>query len=113
MIQSKPVTGAAWDPKSIAFDGEGTLYWTETAQGVIYSIPSMDTNPHPLRKYIDAPQVYGISILTLTGLDRHHVVQAELRSTAQVVEEKSGSFRLVTPTALMLVIFVACLFPGL
>merc|ERR1719263_1612423 len=113
MIQSKPVTGAAWDPKSIAFDGEGTLYWTETAQGVIYSIPSMDTNPHPLLKYIDAPQVYGVSILTLTGLDRRHVIKAELQSSAVVVDEKNGGFKLVTPIALMLAISVACYFPGL
>jgi len=56
-----------WDPKSIAFDGEGTMYWTEAKAGIIYQFPTGDTNAHPLQKYIDAPQVHGVTIFAKTG----------------------------------------------
>jgi len=56
-----------WDPKSIAFDGEGTMYWTEAKAGVIYQVPAGDTNPHPIQKYVDAPQVYGVTVYSLAG----------------------------------------------
>jgi hypothetical protein len=66
LIQSAP--GAdGWDPKSIAFDGENTMYWTETKTGIIYKFPTGNTLPHPIKKYVDAPQVYGITVYAITG----------------------------------------------
>jgi TPR repeat protein len=106
LIQQSPNTGVAWDPKSIAFDGESTLYWTETTTGTIYQIPSEDTNQHPLRKYVDAPLVYGVTILQLQGLDRPQIIKAELQSSAVVVDEKSGAYVTSIIRPLMLVALI-------
>jgi len=56
-----------WDPTSIAFDGENTLYWTEAKAGIIYKLAAADTNPSPINKYVDAPLVYGVTVFAMTG----------------------------------------------
>jgi hypothetical protein len=78
-----------WDPKSIAYDGEGTMFWTEAKSGIIYQFPAGDTNPHPMLKYVDAPQVYGVTVYSQTGnlkkkkLDKNY---GQLQTSAQVDE---------------------------
>lgn len=57
-----------WDPRSIAYDGDGTLYFTDASLGVIYSIPSGQTALYPLIKFVDAPQAFGVQIMSLTGM---------------------------------------------
>jgi hypothetical protein len=91
-IQEAP---AFADAQSITFDGENTLYWTDAKTGVIYSVPASDTNHHPLVKYVDAPQVHGVTVFSLSGLDKRQVLKDEknlYQSSATVVED-SGAFQ--------------------
>merc|ERR1719161_2788420 len=60
-------------PNSIAYDGEGTMYWTETTNGKIYEFPARDLNKHPMKKYVDAPRVHGVTVFTReNGQYRNH-----------------------------------------
>eukprot|EP00427_Karlodinium_veneficum_P049444 CAMPEP_0169227960 /NCGR_PEP_ID=MMETSP1016-20121227/24583_1 /TAXON_ID=342587 /ORGANISM="Karlodinium micrum, Strain CCMP2283" /LENGTH=380 /DNA_ID=CAMNT_0009306715 /DNA_START=73 /DNA_END=1212 /DNA_ORIENTATION=- len=88
-IQDAPYS----DAKSIAFDGETTLYWTEGKTGIIYSVPASDTNHHPLVKYVDAPQVHGVTVFSLTGLAKSQVLKSETamyQNSATVVEDSAA-----------------------
>jgi hypothetical protein len=67
MIQTMENLPEGWNPISMAFDGEGTVYWTERSRGTIYQFPAMDTNAHPIHKYVDAPLVYGVAVFAKTG----------------------------------------------
>lgn len=80
-----------WDPRSIAYDGDGTLYFTDASLGVIYSIPSGQTALYPLVKFVDAPQAFGVQIMSLTG----QPASMSESITAGVEDEKgaqSGTF---------------------
>jgi len=67
LIASDPAgadNSTRWDPRSIAWDGESTLYFTDSAQGRIYSLPSLNNARHDLTKFVDAPGIGGISIIS-------------------------------------------------
>jgi sugar lactone lactonase YvrE len=114
LVQSSP-NFDGWDPKSLAFDGENTMYWTETKTGVIYQFPVGDTNPHPLNKYIDAPQVYGVTVYAMTGETKKQAdtsygeipksqSNAEALSQSSARADESGALanlRLSMPAALL------------
>lgn len=62
----KPATDSnspASDPRSIAWDGEGTLFFTDYSLGMVYSLPASDTNVHNITEYAVAPGVSGLTIL--------------------------------------------------
>lgn len=50
----------SWNPTNIAWDGHGSLYFTETSTGTVYRVPSLNVNQQALTKFADAPGVYGI-----------------------------------------------------
>jgi sugar lactone lactonase YvrE len=72
LIQGAP-NSEGWDPHSIASDGEGTMYYTEAKAGIIYQFPSGDINHQPHKKYVDAPEVFGVAIFHQTGMTKHAV----------------------------------------
>lgn len=63
---------ANWNPVSIAFDGDSTLYFTDTANGVVYSLPANNAAGHRLTKFTDAPGVHGVSLVAF-----HHGISAQ------------------------------------
>lgn len=52
-----------FNPQSISWDGDGSLYFTETSAGLIYSLPAMNLDIHNVTKYVDAPGVYGLAVM--------------------------------------------------
>lgn len=54
--------GTPWDPRSVAWDGFGTMYFTDNVAGRIYSIPAQDTLPHDIQRFADAPGVHGVTV---------------------------------------------------
>mmetsp|Transcript_31381 Transcript_31381/g.73216 ORF Transcript_31381/g.73216 Transcript_31381/m.73216 type:complete len:393 (+) Transcript_31381:139-1317(+) len=56
---------AVWDPRSIAFDGEGTLFLTDNLAGKVYTLSGTSTFPHALTKFVDAPGVHGVAVLQI------------------------------------------------
>lgn len=105
-VQETNITGG-WDPRSIAFDGENTMYWTETRSGIIYQFPSGDTNMHPMSKYIDAPQVFGVTVYAVTGEGRRtaeHSFGMIQQSSATPVE--NAAFHTHLSAALLLAVGV-------
>jgi len=50
-----------WDPRSMTWDSDGTGYISDGA-GRVYTIPT-DTNAHPLTHFVDAPGIWGITVL--------------------------------------------------
>lgn len=56
-----------WDPRSIAWDGGGTLYFTDNMAGRIYSVPAGDTLPHNIHRFAEAPGVHGVTVLQFNG----------------------------------------------
>lgn len=55
--------GNSWDPRSLAYDGDATMYFTDHLYGKIYSLPAVDTFPHSIQKFADTPDVFGITLL--------------------------------------------------
>lgn len=78
-----------WDPRSIAWDGGGTLYFTDNMAGRIYSVPAGDTLPHDITRFADAPGVHGVTILQLNNA----------RSAAARIAEGLGFWTLVVSLA--------------
>lgn len=115
VIQSSAVPDG-WNPVSIAFDGEGTMYWTEARAGIVYQFPAQDTNPHPMHKYSDAPQVYGLTIFSQAGASKGSKPLKKnfgtLVSSAQVADESAApaAFHLHLLTGLLSIAlhFLAC-----
>lgn len=103
-IQGGP-NGDGWDPTSIAFDGENTMYWTEAKAGIIYQLPAADTNPKPINKYIDAPLVYGVTIFAMTGENPKttHKDYGMLQSSAVADESDAPLARHLSLWAVMVV----------
>lgn len=60
----------AFDPVSIAWDGDGTAYFTDATAGVVYSIPSDGLKQQNLTKFVDAPGVYGMALYAQSGAHR-------------------------------------------
>jgi len=60
-----------WNPTGIAWDGESTVYFTDSAQGKVYSLPSLNTARHDLTKFVDAPGISGISIISFHSQISH------------------------------------------
>lgn len=56
-----------WDPRSIAWDGGGTMYFSDNMAGRIYSIPAGDTLPHTIHRFAEAPGVHGVCIFQFSG----------------------------------------------
>lgn len=58
---------AGWDPHSIAFDGDGTMYFNDVAKGLIYTVPSGGSSLYHLKKFTDAPESFGLQIMSVAG----------------------------------------------
>lgn len=56
-----------WDPKSIAWDGDHTMYIGDNLAGRIYSVPTDHIGPHSLGRFVDAPHVWGVGVLDCSG----------------------------------------------
>lgn len=50
-------------PVSIVWDGSNTLYLSDAAKGVVYSLPAQNVRGHSLTKFVDAPSVHGLAII--------------------------------------------------
>jgi len=57
----------AWNPTSIAWDGANMLYFTDSAYGTLYRVPALNTYQHNLTKFVDAPGVYGVTLISFTS----------------------------------------------
>lgn len=56
-----------WQPTSIAWDGDNSLYFTDSTNGVVYALPALNVQAHNLTKYADAPGVHGIAVIGMTA----------------------------------------------
>lgn len=64
LIATAPAgSSGSWMPKSIAFDGEASLYLTEKNSGVLYQLPAQNLNTHDLTKFVDAPNVDALTVV--------------------------------------------------
>eukprot|EP00403_Amphidinium_massartii_P008484 CAMPEP_0178409008 /NCGR_PEP_ID=MMETSP0689_2-20121128/20238_1 /TAXON_ID=160604 /ORGANISM="Amphidinium massartii, Strain CS-259" /LENGTH=387 /DNA_ID=CAMNT_0020030131 /DNA_START=31 /DNA_END=1192 /DNA_ORIENTATION=+ len=62
LVAHKPVDPAQeWDPKSLAYDGGGTLYVSDFLNGKVYSMAGSDLNPHNMSFFADAVGVHGLA----------------------------------------------------
>ncbi|CAK9116779.1 unnamed protein product [Durusdinium trenchii] len=52
-----------WNPMSIAWDGSSQLYFTDAADGAVYTTPSLLSMQQEMSKFADAPYCHGIAIL--------------------------------------------------
>eukprot|EP00438_Fugacium_kawagutii_P022926 Skav226763 [mRNA] locus=scaffold8:107648:109333:+ [translate_table: standard] len=52
-----------WNPMSISWDGSSQLYFTDSNEGAIYTVPSLLAMPQEMVKFADAPYCHGIAIL--------------------------------------------------
>jgi len=100
-----------WDPVSIAFDGEDTMYWTEAKTGIIYQFPAGDTQARPLHKYADAPSVYGITVYSLAGAGQQRKLSkgyGMLQHSARAEESSAVTVTLsgTLPSALLLAVLM-------
>lgn len=57
---------ATFDPKSIAWDGQGSAYFTDYTAGRVYSFPAVNTMHHDVTNFVEAPGVWGVSVLQLS-----------------------------------------------
>lgn len=57
----------SWNPTNIAWDGDTTLYFTETSTGTIYSIPALNVQTQALMKHVDAPGAFGIGMIAFSS----------------------------------------------
>lgn len=67
LIAAAPIGGdtntPSWNPMSIAWDGENTLYFTEASTRAIYTLPSLNMMSHNMTKHCDAPSAYGVAVI--------------------------------------------------
>mmetsp|Transcript_113851 Transcript_113851/g.321997 ORF Transcript_113851/g.321997 Transcript_113851/m.321997 type:complete len:133 (-) Transcript_113851:73-471(-) len=59
---SEDTNGQTFDPKSIAWDGDGTAYFSDFTRGIVYSVPASDLQQHNLTHFVDAPGVWGMAV---------------------------------------------------
>jgi len=85
---------ANWNPMSIAFDGDATLYFTDTSNGVVYSLPAQNAAGHRLTKFTDAPGVHGVSLIAF-----HHGIEAIVEA-----QGRSNRFTLGCVTTLIVLL---------
>lgn len=57
------LNGVKFDPKSIAWDGDGSAYISDFTAGMVYTVPVMDLNQHNLTKFVDAPGIHGMAVV--------------------------------------------------
>lgn len=65
-VSFTPATDAnspASDPRSIAWDGDGSLFFTDYSLGMVYSLPANDINVHNITEFAVAPGVSGLTVL--------------------------------------------------
>jgi len=107
VIQSTDVANG-WDPKSIAFDGVGTMYWTDHKAGIIYKFPAGSTSTYPLTKYVDAPDAYGLAIFSLAGDSKEYVESVSgIQTSAQATESGVPSALQFHPFAILVSVIAA------
>lgn len=61
---------ASWNPTNIAWDGDGTLFFTESSSGIVYSFPSSGGLMQELTKHVDAPGAFGLATISFTNAAR-------------------------------------------
>eukprot|EP00929_Paragymnodinium_shiwhaense_P108305 TRINITY_DN74622_c0_g1_i1.p1 TRINITY_DN74622_c0_g1~~TRINITY_DN74622_c0_g1_i1.p1 ORF type:complete len:437 (+),score=75.56 TRINITY_DN74622_c0_g1_i1:71-1381(+) len=83
-LPADDVNLAAFDPKSIAWDGDGTAYVTDITAGVVYAFPAMDLENHQFTKFVDAPGVHGVTVANFDSYlsGNPEAAPEALRSTA-------------------------------
>lgn len=54
---------ATWDPQSIAYDGDGSLYMSDKSAGAVWTVPALSASIQPVAKFVDAPGIHGLCIL--------------------------------------------------
>jgi len=74
----------AWNPTSIAWDGDNSLYFTDAATQSLYTLPARNVQAHNLTKYADAPGVHGVAVIgfTRSGASRAHAAVRLAAATA-------------------------------
>jgi len=63
LVSVPPPSNKSWSPMSIAWDGQSLLYFTDTATGSIYSLPSQSLRSQNMTKFADAPYSHGMAVL--------------------------------------------------
>lgn len=64
-ITAPPGESAAstWDPKSIAWDGDHTMYVSDNLGGKVYTVPTSHIGSHSLTHFTESPDIWGIGVL--------------------------------------------------
>jgi len=93
LISARPSDAGtpSWDPKSIAWDGDHTMFVGDNLGGRIYTLPTDHIGTHVLVKFADAPHVWGVGVLDCSGPS----------NLAQVLQKSGGTSRMVLHLALM------------
>lgn len=88
-IASGDSNTGGFDPRSIAWDGDGTAYVTDPTAGVVYSVPAMDLETHQFTKYADAPGVAGVAVANFDS----YVLVAGFSESGATNEARSTTVR--------------------
>lgn len=86
LVAKPPVDGKAWNPRSIAWDGENTLYLSDTSKGVIYSLPSLSDRTHSLTKFADVPGVLSLAVMSQSRSSRSSSTRSNIATAFAVME---------------------------
>lgn len=76
LIAGPPAEGnvSAWNPAGIAWDGDNSLYFTETSTGAVYMVPSMNKKAKTLKKFVDAPGVVSLAHIAFATSGGHRLL---------------------------------------
>lgn len=66
LVSGQPGSGEEpdWNPHTIRWDGDNTMYLTDVASGAIYSLPALNTRPHNMTKFTDAPGILDLAVIS-------------------------------------------------
>jgi len=64
------LNNSRWDPRGIAWDGDGTLYIADQATKSVYTSPALNSLPHAIDKFVDAPHISDVAVLLFRSSSR-------------------------------------------
>lgn len=68
LIAAAPSGLKPWNPMGIAWDGGNVLYFTDSANGIIYTLPSQSIRSQSMSKFVEAPDVQSLAVLQYGSL---------------------------------------------
>mmetsp|Transcript_86837 Transcript_86837/g.190705 ORF Transcript_86837/g.190705 Transcript_86837/m.190705 type:complete len:404 (-) Transcript_86837:6-1217(-) len=70
LLCPSPITSdgsvSPWNPTGLAWDGDNSLFLTDSEYGVIYTLPSLNIQQHNLTRFTEAPGSHGLAFISIT-----------------------------------------------